>query len=220
MSIPVLKPRIRRFHDDYAGRRAGLAVSSLVIQSSPRSVPSPRPANIERLLIACVFVLLAGGLFPGAKGDDDIMRGSSLAQLLWGIVYVGAVVGLLRHRDKLSQLMRLSLPIIAIVALALISTAWSIDPSITLRRALGLFGTTAFAYYVVSRFKLEDFVDIFGLTCCVVIALSLLAVFFVPSIGVMQKDYAGAWRGIFSHKNGLGGIYGPRIRHLCDHSAF
>jgi exopolysaccharide production protein ExoQ len=173
--------------------------------SSTRSVPSPPSANIERWFIVCVFVLMGvSAWFTGAEGDDDIMRGSSLAQLLWSIVYLAAVIGLLRNRNKLSQLMRFSLPIIAIVALATISTAWSIDPSITLKRAFGLFGTTAFGYYIVSRFKLEDFIDIFGVTCYVVIALSLLAVFLVPSIGVMQNEYVGAWRGIFNHKNTFG----------------
>jgi exopolysaccharide production protein ExoQ len=142
--------------------------------------------------------------FTGAESDADVMQGSPLAQLLWGTVYVAAVIGLLRNRTNLSQMMRLSLPFIAIIALALISTAWSIDPGITLKRAFGLFGTTAFGYYIVSRFKLADFVDIFGLTCSIVIALSLLAVFLAPSIGVMQDDHAGAWRGIFNHKNVFG----------------
>ena len=173
--------------------------------SGLKSVPSPRPQNVERWFVVCVFVLMGVSVwFTGAEGDDDVMRGSALAQLLWGIVYLAGVVGLLRNRDKLPQLMRLSLPIVAIVGLATISTAWSIDPGITLKRAFGLFGTTAFGYYIVSRYKLEDFIDILGLTCCVVIALSLLAVFLVPSIGVMQNEYAGAWRGIFSHKNLFG----------------
>lgn len=142
--------------------------------------------------------------FSIAEGDADIMRGSPLEQVLWGIVYVAATVGIFRNRNNVPQLLRLSLPIIAIVALATASTTWSADPSITLKRAFGLFGTTAFGYYIVSRFKLEDFVDTLGLTCYVVIALSLLAVVFVPSIGVMQNEYAGAWRGIFNHKNFFG----------------
>lgn len=159
----------------------------------------------ESWFVVCVFVLMAVSLwFNGSDGDADVMQGSPLAQVLWGFVYFAAVVGLLRNRNKLFQLMRISLPIIAIVALAAISTVWSIDPSITLKRAFGLFGTTAFAYYIVSRFKLEDFVDIFGLTCYVIIALSLLAVFLVPSIGIMQTEHAGAWRGIFNHKNVFG----------------
>jgi exopolysaccharide production protein ExoQ len=173
--------------------------------SDARSVLSPRFANVERWFTVIAFVLMGVSVwFTGSEGDADVMQGSPLAQLLWGVVYLAAVVGVWRNRDKLPQLMRLSLPIVAIVALAVISSAWSTDPGITLKRAFGLFGTTAFGYYVVSRFKLRDFVDIFGLTCCVVIALSLLAVFFAPSIGVMQNDYAGAWRGIFDHKNFFG----------------
>jgi exopolysaccharide production protein ExoQ len=185
--------------------RSAILAGRAAAKSGPSSVPSPRSLNVEGWFIVCVFVLMGVSVwFTGAEGDDDIMRGSPLAQVLWGIVYLAAVVGLLRNRDKLPQLMRLSLPIIAIVALAAISTAWSADPTITLKRAFGLFGTTAFAYYIVSRFKLEEFVDILGLTCCVVIALSLLAVFFIPSVGIMQDEYAGAWRGIFNQKNIFG----------------
>ena len=165
---------------------------------------SPRPSrSSESLFVVCVFVLIEVSLwFGGTEGGADAMRGSLQAQVLWGIVYFAAAIGLFRCRKNLGELVRRSFPIIAIIALASVSIMWSTDPGITLKRAIGLWGTSAFGYYVVSRFRLKEFVDVLGVTCYAIVILSLVAITLVPSVGVMHDS--SAWRGIFAQKNILG----------------
>ena len=178
-------------------KRAGTRVSD--------TVPSVLPRSGESWLIVCVFVLMAVSVwFSGNEGSTDLLRGSLQEQVVWGIAYFGAAIGLLRCRESLGGLIRSSLPVIAIILLASLSTIWSTDPSITLKRAIGLLGTSAFAYYIAGRFKLTEFVGILGVTCYGIAILSFLAIVLVPSIGVMHDSYAGAWRGIFIDKNVLG----------------
>lgn len=169
------------------------------------AAPSALLRSRGGLFVVCVIVLTASSLwFSGTEGAADVMSGSLREQVLWGVVYLGAVIGIFRCRGNLRELLRGSLPIIAIMVLALVSTMWSTDPGITLKRAIGLWGTSAFAYYVASRFSLREFIAILGVACYATAILSLLAILLAPSIGVTQSYYAGAWRGIFFDKNYLG----------------
>ena len=81
---------------------------------------------------------------------------------------------------------------------------WSDNGDFALRRAVIVFATTAFAYAIVCRFKLAEFLESLALASGVAAVLSLLAVCLKPSRGIMQYEYAGAWQGIFAEKNSLG----------------
>lgn len=170
------------------------------------TVPAASSRSAESLLVVCVFVLMAVNIWftSGGEGDAGDLQSSIPDQIVWCIVYFGAAVGLFRCRENLGDLVRGSLSIVALMLLASVSTMWSTNPSMTFKSAIALWGTSAFGYYIVSRFRLKEFVDILGVTCFVIAILSLLAVVLVPSIGVMHVAYPGAWRGIFNHKNHLG----------------
>lgn len=168
--------------------------------------------GLEGWFIVAVFVLIsASRWFTGAGDDNDYTRGSALAQAIWGVVYAAAIYGLLRCRPRTAALLRRT-PVIAILmVVAAASTFWSIDAGITAKRAIGLVGTTAFAYYLAARFTLPEFVRILIRTCWIVAAASLVAAVAFPAMGVMHDEYDGAWRGIFIHKNFLGEFMGLAI---------
>jgi exopolysaccharide production protein ExoQ len=170
------------------------------------TVPAASSRSAESLFVVCVFVLMAVNIWftSGGQGDAGDIQSSIPDQIVWCIVYLGAAVGLFRCREKVGDLVRGSLPIVALMVLASVSTMWSTNPSMTFKSAIALWGTSAFGYYIVNRFGLKEFVDILGVTCYVIAILSLLAIVFVPSIGVMHDPYPGAWRGIFIHKNHFG----------------
>ena len=161
-----------------------------------------RPGTLERWLFV-LLTLLSFGL-TAFQGVQDSDTGSPVAQVLWGAVYALAALGLIRERRFFSRLARRSMPLLLILALAVLSTAWSDDPFLTLKRAAGLVGTTAIAYYLVSRYSLDAFVDTLILAISVTAIASAILIAVAPEQGVMQAEYAGAWRGIFFQKNGLG----------------
>ena len=161
------------------------------------------PSLAARAFVFAV-VLLEIGLMALGTPNADQRSGSALAEILWAVMYAVAIAGLVRTRERTIELLRRSPLIVAFVLLAIVSTMWSIDPAITLRRSLGLAGTTACAYFIVSRFTLEQFLDVYGDVVALVAVLSLIVIVAAPDLGIMQVEYPGSWRGVFNHKNLFG----------------
>ena len=93
---------------------------------------------------------------------------------------------------------------------ALLSSAWSVDVKDTLRASLTLIAACVAMSMIIHRIGMVQAVRLsLNLTAWVCIFSFLLAIF-VPAIGrhnvddLIQAGHAGQWRGIFSHKNGLG----------------
>ncbi len=154
------------------------------------------------LLLTAVFVKF---FTPSADSSEaDVASSSPLAQLLWGMIYIGAVAGIFFNGARAWVLTRRSIPLLLLVAITVASAVWSVDPMVSLKRGIGLIGTTAFAYYVVSRFRLQEFLGILAITTGLAAVTSALLIVAFPSIGKMQDSYVGAWIGVFQEKNGLG----------------
>jgi O-antigen ligase len=175
------------------------------------TAPSERrpvgPTLADRLFVFGVILLgiiVVRVTTPDQEFSSLVETSSPLSEAVWGVLYVIAVVGLARRREGLARLLRSSWLVVALVGLAVISTLWSDDPSATARRAIGLLGTTACAYFIVSRFTLETFIDTFALVVIAAAMISLAIVVISPDAGLMHLEYAGALRGIFAHKNRLG----------------
>ena len=90
---------------------------------------------------------------------------------------------------------------------ALTSTAWSIHPDLTIRRGVGYVLTMLIAAYLTLRFDLVDRMKALSASFAVSAIGSLAFVAAFPAYGIMQDgELAGAWRGVFSHKNVLGPV--------------
>lgn len=155
------------------------------------------------MLVSVALQHVAGG------GDSD--SGSIVAETLWAAAYGFALVGIYAERGRAAQLLRGAAPLLAIVVFAILSTLWSDDALLTLRRAVGLLGTTAIAFYVACRYSLPAFLDILVQTITIIALGSLVVVVALPEFGVMQGAYQGAWRGLFWEKNRFGESIGIGI---------
>jgi len=62
-----------------------------------------------------------------------------------------------------------------------------------------------FGIYLASRFSLEEVFKIIFCSVLVTVALSYAFAIALPKYGIMGGKHTGAWRGIFTHKNSLGG---------------
>jgi exopolysaccharide production protein ExoQ len=151
----------------------------------------------------------AGGGDAAATAANFGEQHNIFYRLSDALVFVGLLVLFSVRWRQVFVVLRSSAAVNAFVILALASTAWSIDPELTLRRVFTLMTAVGFAYYLASRFApIEVIRVVSGATTLAGIASAGLAIL-VPRVGQMQwsvydPDIAGAWDGVFRHKNFLG----------------
>ena len=93
---------------------------------------------------------------------------------------------------------------------ALLSAVWSANPTRTIQDALSLTLLCVGSGVVVHKLGVAAVARMILSTVCAVVIVSAALALFWPAVGlhserdVIQSVHAGRWRGIFSHKNGLG----------------
>lgn len=150
----------------------------------------------------CLF-LLSGAVFPvllmGPMGDLDDSARSKLRLLVLPVYLISG--GLLaRHPMQALIALRRNLFMLTLIALPFLSVLWSIGPSVTVRRAIGLLGSMFLSYLLAIRFTPSQLLLLIVATLAPCMVLSLLFMGAVPHLAFMD----GAARGIFIHKNVLG----------------
>jgi exopolysaccharide production protein ExoQ len=93
---------------------------------------------------------------------------------------------------------------LAVSGLAIVSTIWSNDPSMTARRSLVLMGTTLFGVYFGSNFDLGEQVRILAKVFGIIVVLSFYISLMMPQYGINHDIHGGSWTGVFTQKNLLG----------------
>ena len=150
-----------------------------------------------------------GFIGSGGSQGSPISRAFELGILLGTIILI--VVWRKRvllniYREKLLWLL---------VGIVLASVFWSDMPGETLRRSLSFVGTTLFGVYFAKRYPLNEQLRLLGWMCGIAVLLSIVVALVLPSYGVMgmgsiitaeSTAHAGAWRGIYIHKNVLGRV--------------
>jgi exopolysaccharide production protein ExoQ len=116
---------------------------------------------------------------------------------------------------KAFDLVRRCWPIWALVALAFVSTTWSLNPGQTFKKSYTLLSTVLFVMAVVARLAPADCIRLVLRVMVLECIISIIWVVIFPEIGLQDRTGLGEgvagvnyWRGIFSHKQGLGVIAG------------
>ena len=148
--------------------------------------------------------LQTGALFPLLMADANGDLGDpakARLRLLSLPVYAFAGLILARNIPQFLMALRRNLLFPLTLALPFLSVFWSVFPSTSLRRAIGLLFTVLLAYVLAIRFTPRQLLLIVFATLgtCVVLSLAILAV--SPGLARMPD---GAMRGIFFNKNSLG----------------
>jgi O-antigen ligase len=116
----------------------------------------------------------------------------------------------LLHCRKLAPIIYGNRAAIALIVLMFLSTIWSIHPDVTVRRCVNYFSTILTACYLAGRFDVDEAMKILSWGIAISAVCSFLFVAAFPIDAVHQpslrqvEEIAGAWRGVFSHKNVLG----------------
>jgi hypothetical protein len=122
-------------------------------------------------------------------------------RLQW-LVFFLAGISLWPERKAVRKVFAAVPALAALLLFAAVSLCWSESPPQTLDRLVGLYGATAVGLLFGVKFDLECFVHRFSVSISIVIILSLLLVFFIPSVGIDSEG--DLWRGLYSYKTQLG----------------
>ena len=153
-----------------------------------------------------IVLFLATGAFQSMLLDNSspqaVAAGNPLLQIAWIAVYVLMFVRALQHRRILLEIIRANKLLFAVAFFALLSTLWSSDPGVTLRRGVAVVATTVFGADLAARFSLRDQLKILAFVLGVVVVLSVFVqVLFPGLVPTADSAYGSAWNGAFIQKN-------------------
>ena len=131
-------------------------------------------------------------------------RAYLVAQPIFIVLYLITAYLIYRDRRAVISLLGKSALILALMLLPLLSTFWSEFPATTLRRGFALLQTSLFGVYLGTRYSTKELMVILRNTLGFILLLSAAFILFLPSYGIHQDIHAGAFRGIFIHKNTFG----------------
>lgn len=183
--------------------------------------------DLACIAIFCFFAMQ--GAIPGiAPPAAHEMSGAAFTTLstVGGIASQAAVdaliVILLLRAPRLLLDQILCVPWAALLAaLAVASTLWSIDPLLTVRRAVPFALTGLFGLWFGARFSAERQMRILRLTMACLALATIAFVILAPSLALDHAAGHGTdWQGVFTQKNACGRImvlatavllFGPRL---------
>ncbi|MGB3190019.1 MAG: O-antigen ligase [Limnoraphis sp.] len=148
-------------------------------------------------------LILSGG---ASEGDGFSFSSINLAAnvALYLLTYLIAIFFLVLRWKKAIFFISKDRIIWVMIAFTLISITWSVSPSRTLKSCIGLIGTTLFGVYFGSRYSLKEQIKLLACAYGLILFFSILFIVGLPRYGVEHGVHAGAFRGIFTHKNIFG----------------
>lgn len=172
------------------------------------SVGRARAGALEFALACATLIMFAEAFIPRILAPDQTSQveiESTFLRYLW-IPFYGLVLGglLLAGRRAFNALSGATM-LLGLALLAMASTAWSIDPDLSLRRGAALLATTLLGIYLAARFDWITALRLLGGVWLALMAASLISGLLTPGFGVMSETHPGAWSGGWWEKNQLGG---------------
>lgn len=155
---------------------------------------------------AVLVLLLSMGAFWNLRvngplqGRDVPNSGMAGVLILWSFVYLVTIALYFWNCARPFRTLLTVSPILALVLFAFVSTLWSDDPSLTLRRSMALGLTLLFGVYFSTRFEFNEQLRLLAWAFAICIFFSFL--FQLSGLNPSQGD--PAWYGVFYIKNELG----------------
>ncbi|MEX0827743.1 MAG: O-antigen ligase family protein, partial [Haliea sp.] len=99
-------------------------------------------------------------------------------------------------------IVKLCWPLVLLLSLFFASSLWSIAPDITIRRSVVVAGFAISLLHSVAALEPRVLLQALGLGASMLVIGSLFVSLVLPQYGTMMEgEYAGAFRGVFGHKN-------------------
>jgi len=175
---------------------------------APRAGREPLTARLafEYLISALIVTTYAQGW--AAPLTSWAVDPTKLTLLKIGFMPAYAMTALLFVMYPLRSLAAVArTPVIyGLVILAAVSVLWSIDGAATQRRVVALVFTTLAGSVLAARWNMRQLTEIIAAQFVVLMALSFFFAIVPPRYGIMTELFPGAWRGVWTEKNGLGAL--------------
>lgn len=181
------------------------------------AVPWIGDARHSTMLAAMVWLLVVLMIVPdgfdyaGLTSLSAPTQGAPVTRLLW-LSLLGLSAIFIAWRSALAWLvLRWLNPFLpAFLALAVASAAWSIEPSLTVRRDIRLLTFIGVALaFVLAGWHARRFQNVVRPILTLMLAGSVLFGLVFPLYAIHQEsspELAGAWRGLTNHKNSFGAL--------------
>jgi exopolysaccharide production protein ExoQ len=208
------------FHPERSAPPLRAQSKDLHFSSRPRPVARASAKTLaiplEDLACAALFAFFSmQGSIPGIAPSQALeITGAAPSALTTygGIVSQalanGLILALLLRRPRLLVRQMLTLPCAALLGLlAVVSTAWSLAPMLTLRRSLPFALAGLFGLWFATRFPPERQRAILRFAFLALAVGTIVVVVFAPSIGLDHSPgHAADWQGVFTQKNACGRV--------------
>lgn len=164
-------------------------------------------SRVERWFAGLALIVFANAIFVVLLRGSDLDRIVQVegdAELRLPLILVDGIIAalLLFRLNRIAPFLFSNWVHLLIVGVAILSTLWSVEPEVTIRRSVALAGTSAFGLYLAWRFTFSECILLLAWSLSMCAVLSIAFVVLLPDVGVMPGAFfEGAWRGVFIHKN-------------------
>jgi exopolysaccharide production protein ExoQ len=170
----------------------------------------------ERIFIIASFIHYSGGpmlLFLSdavSEGEDteSIITFPEI-NLLFSLIYIITFCLLILRWKEVAFVASKNWLSWLLFGVVTASIVWSYSPELTRTRIVALLGTMLFSLYLASRYSIKEQLKMYGWIFGTIIVLCIIFAILLPKYGLMASVHAGAWRGIYNHKNVLGKMMVP-----------
>lgn len=162
-------------------------------------------------VLVVLMIVPEGFNYQGLTAASAPSSGGAISRMLWlGLLALSTIV--IFWRAGLAWLLARTLNpfLLVFVALAIASAAWSIAPSLSLRRLIRLITIVlACTAFVLMGWHARRYQNVVRPILTIMLFGSIVFGLVFPSLAIHQETSAeliGAWRGLANHKNGLGAL--------------
>ena len=170
--------------------------------------------SLEKAFAVLVLLLSTGALVqlllnPGLGStfpptSQFLAEGDPINQAIWVGIYCIVLLLVIARWKQFIQVTTRDKLLLLLVGIALLSVLWSDAPEVTLRRTVGLIGTTMIGAYLATRFSPSMLLRLLAWAMGIAALLSFVFAVALPSYGI-EHTGTGAWQGIYvGGKNALG----------------
>lgn len=184
--------------------RMGAAVP--VSASTTRARALAQAGRWEMALAALCLVQCSEPLFAAVAQSQGLVDVPGYARAAWAPVYAFLGWAIWRDARRAGGAIAATPLLWSLVGFALLSSLWSIDAGATVRRVVWLVLSMTFGLYLAWRYEWRRLFEVFALAWIVMIVGSAVLSIATPAIGVATATHPGAWNGLWTHKNTMGGI--------------
>lgn len=163
-------------------------------------------ARWEPLAASLCLAQFSEPFFAAVAQSQGLTEPPGYARIFFLPVYAFLAYVIWRDRREAARTAAAVPLLLSLVAVAALSTLWSIDSGATLRRVVWLSLTMSFALYLAWRYDWARLITVIAGAFAILIAGSLAIGALAPTVGRMTFEHPGAWSGLWTHKNTLGGI--------------